>query len=37
MRPTAIVAVEAIAKNAVGKIDKVSLRATHATEWIHRT
>ncbi|MFG2961189.1 class I adenylate-forming enzyme family protein [Streptomyces sp. NPDC048291] len=30
-RPTSYVVVEAIAKNAVGKIDKVALRATHAT------
>lgn len=29
-RPTAFYVVEAIAKNAVGKIDKVSLRAAHA-------
>ncbi|MFE6625528.1 class I adenylate-forming enzyme family protein [Streptomyces sp. NPDC057740] len=29
-RPTAFFVVEAIAKNAVGKIDKVSLRAAHA-------
>ncbi|MFJ8492632.1 class I adenylate-forming enzyme family protein [Streptomyces sp. NPDC094038] len=29
-RPASYVVVEAIAKNAVGKIDKVSLRATHA-------
>jgi long-chain acyl-CoA synthetase len=30
-RPTAFFVVDAIAKNAVGKIDKVSLRAAHAT------
>lgn len=30
-RPTEYVVVEAIAKNAVGKIDKVSLRTAHAT------
>ncbi len=30
-RPTAFFVVEAIAKNAVGKIDKASLRAGHAT------
>ncbi|MFJ1812504.1 MULTISPECIES: class I adenylate-forming enzyme family protein [unclassified Streptomyces] len=30
-RPTAFFVVEAIAKNAVGKIDKASLRAAHAT------
>jgi acyl-CoA synthetase (AMP-forming)/AMP-acid ligase II len=29
-RPTAFFVVEAIAKNAVGKIDKASLRAGHA-------
>ncbi|WP_327434449.1 class I adenylate-forming enzyme family protein [Streptomyces sp. NBC_01236] len=29
-RPTSYIVVEAIAKNAVGKIDKASLRATHA-------
>jgi long-chain acyl-CoA synthetase len=29
-RPTSIFVVDAIAKNAVGKIDKVSLRAAHA-------
>lgn len=29
-RPTAYVVVDAIPKNAVGKIDKVSLRAAHA-------
>ncbi|EDY56573.1 MULTISPECIES: AMP-binding protein [Streptomyces] len=29
-RPTSYVVVDAIAKNAVGKIDKVSLRASHA-------
>jgi acyl-CoA synthetase (AMP-forming)/AMP-acid ligase II len=35
-RPTAFFVVEAIAKNAVGKIDKVSLRAAH-TEVSART
>ncbi|WP_043777979.1 class I adenylate-forming enzyme family protein [Rhodococcus sp. JVH1] len=30
-RPTSIVVVDAIAKNAVGKIDKVALRAAHTT------
>ena len=30
-RPTTILVVDAIAKNAVGKIDKATLRATHAT------
>ncbi|MDX2777050.1 hypothetical protein PV379_06930 [Streptomyces caniscabiei] len=30
MRPTAYFVVDALAKNAVGKIDKVSLRAAHA-------
>jgi long-chain acyl-CoA synthetase len=30
-RPTSFVVVDAIAKNAVGKIDKVSLRANHRT------
>ncbi|MFD6062617.1 class I adenylate-forming enzyme family protein [Rhodococcus wratislaviensis] len=30
-RPTTIVVVDAIAKNAVGKIDKTSLRTTHTT------
>ena len=29
-RPTAYVVVDAIPKNAVGKIDKVSLRTAHA-------
>jgi long-chain acyl-CoA synthetase len=31
-RPTEYVVVEAIAKNAVGKIDKVSIRAAHAAQ-----
>ena len=30
-RPTSIVVVDAIAKNAVGKIDKAALRAAHTT------
>ncbi|MBC2644231.1 MULTISPECIES: class I adenylate-forming enzyme family protein [unclassified Rhodococcus (in: high G+C Gram-positive bacteria)] len=31
-RPTSIVVVDAIAKNAVGKIDKTTLRATHVAD-----